>query len=117
MSRKKVSTEAQIIALFTSLTDQGKQMVMFGLNAIISNEAPKTSAPAVRGSAPRRAGGNSTIKPDAPAVNGGSCTAKIPGTDDTCSKPTENLVHDPNAGYAGYHEFEGTKSKKAAAQK
>lgn len=40
MARRRVSPEAQIIALFTGLSDEGKRMVMFGLNAIMSSEAP-----------------------------------------------------------------------------
>lgn len=43
MARRKVSPEAQIIALFTGLSEEGKKMVMFGLNAIMSNEAPKSN--------------------------------------------------------------------------
>lgn len=41
MARRKVSPEAQIIALFTGLSDESKRMVMFGLNAITSVEIPK----------------------------------------------------------------------------
>lgn len=44
MARKKVSPEAQIIALFTGLSEESKRMVMFGLNAIQSNEVPKSAS-------------------------------------------------------------------------
>lgn len=64
MARRKVSPEAQIIALFTGLSDESKRMVMFGLNAIMSNEAPKSngsSAPsAAKKSGRKGAATNST---------------------------------------------------------
>lgn len=54
MARRKVSPEAQIIALFTGLSDEGKKMVMFGLNAITSVEVPKPT-PTKKRTAPKGA--------------------------------------------------------------
>lgn len=51
MARKKVSPEAQIIALFTGLSDESKRMVMFGLNAIMSNGGPKLESAHVQSAA------------------------------------------------------------------
>lgn len=52
MSRRKVPPEAQIIALFSGLSDENKRMVMFGLNAMMAQSLPKSSSPAP--DAPRR---------------------------------------------------------------
>lgn len=122
MSRKKVSAESQIIALFTGLTDTGKQMVMFGLNAIMSNESPKSPAPAVtKQSSPKRGAQKSTAstetKTEGASSAGVKCIAKLPGLDVECGELADALIHDPKGGYASYHEFEAPKSKKAAAQK
>lgn len=137
MSRKRVSPEAQIIALFTGLSEEGKRMVMFGLNAIMSNEAPKSSAPVAAPRSPRRSGSKTanesstasseTLKGDAgnavqESLKSGSaskdkeprCVAKVPGLGVECGETADKLIHDPTGGYGGYHEFEAIKSKKAA---
>jgi hypothetical protein len=47
-----------------------------------------------------------------PDQEGGNCTAVV--NDKPCDEQGANLIHDPKAGYAGYHEFQPGKSKKAA---
>lgn len=103
MARRKVSPEAQIIALFTGLSEEGKRMVMFGLNAITSNEAPKPPS----ASAPS-AGQKPSRKPAAPkadASNTAPCAAQVPGLDVPCGEPEDALIHDPKGGYTSYHPF------------
>ena len=63
MSRKKVSPETQIISLFTNLSDEGKRLVMFGLNAIMSNESPKSSAPVAAPRSSRKGGSKTANEP------------------------------------------------------
>jgi hypothetical protein len=48
MAKRKVSPEGKIIALFTGLSEESQRMVMFGLNAIMSQvqPAPKSVQPA-----------------------------------------------------------------------
>lgn len=118
MSRRKVSPEAQIIALFTGLSDESKRMVMFGLAAITMNESPKSPAPvAVPRSSTKRAARSSTASTEAKkedastAAPKGLCSKAV--GDHTCGLPYENLLHH-DAVYGDYHEFEGPKSKKAA---
>jgi hypothetical protein len=53
----------------------------------------------------------------ASASTGQKCTAMVPELNVVCGNTEDNGIHDPNGGYGGYHEFEGPKSKKAAAQK
>ena len=48
MARKRVPPEAQIIALFTGLSEENQRMVMFGLNAIMAQSVPKSTAPTVQ---------------------------------------------------------------------
>lgn len=64
MSRKKVAPEIQIIALFGGLSDEGKRMVMFALNAMSlptqETPRPKSVAPsAVKRSSRNGAGAKS----------------------------------------------------------
>lgn len=122
MSRRKVSPEAQIIALFTGLSDESKRMVMFGLNAITMNESPKSPAPAAaKKSSPKRAAPplipNTVDGTDDASNAGPKCVATVPGLDVPCGNKQDNGIHDPNGGYGGYHEFESPKSKKASPQK
>lgn len=119
MSRRKVSPEAQIIALFTGLSEEGKDKVRFALEAIASIESPKSSAPvAAPRSSPRRAATKSTLntetKTDGATTAGPKCVAQVPNLDVPCGEPRASLIHNPNGGYASYHEFEAIKSKRAA---
>lgn len=136
MSRRKVSPEAQIIALFTGLSDEGKRMVMFGLEAITSVERPKSSAPAAAPRSSRRSGSktaneSSTASSETHKGNAGNaapeslksesgkdkkllCIAKVPGSGLECHETADTLIHDPQGGYGGYHEFEAPKVKKVA---
>lgn len=115
MSRRKVSPEAQIIALFTGLSDEGKRMVMFGLNAIMSNEGPKqpasTSAPsAVRKSSRKGAAPLLIQSSEDDSGNASSASSNDPKCG-ICGNPEEYQDHfqpSPN-----YHPFEAPKVKKA----
>lgn len=140
MPKRKESPETQIIQLFTGLSDEGKRMVMFGLNAIMGVTSPKSPAPAVAPRSSRKAGSKTgsesptasseTVRddagnaaPESPKSESGRkgkaalCIAIVPGLDVECGNPEDNGIHDPNGGYGGYHEFEAGKAKKAAAQK
>lgn len=61
MSRKRVPPEAQIIALFSSLSEESQRMVMFGLNAMMAQSAPKSTAPAAVKKSSRKGAGSGSI--------------------------------------------------------
>lgn len=60
MSRKRVPPEAQIIALFSGLPEETQRMVVFGLNAMMAQSAPKSIAPAAVKKSSRKAAGTSS---------------------------------------------------------
>jgi len=45
------------------------------------------------------------------------CVANVPTLNVPCQSSKLNLIHDPNGGYAGYHEFEGPKPVARASRK
>lgn len=61
MSRKRVPPEAQIIALFSGLSDESQRMVMFGLNAMMAQSAPKSIAPSAEKKSSRKPGARNSI--------------------------------------------------------
>ena len=77
MARKRVPPEAQIIALFSGLSIESRQMVMFGLNAMMLTgellSAPKSTAPAAPGagkkSSRRNGAGSLTQNTEGEMVN------------------------------------------------
>lgn len=60
MARKRVPPEAQIIALFSGLTEENQRMVMFGLNAMMAQSVPKSIAPAVQSAGKKSSRKNGT---------------------------------------------------------
>jgi hypothetical protein len=62
MSRKRVPADAQIIALFSGLSDSDKEKVMFGLNAIMAMSVPKSIAPSVTRRSSRKGGAQSSTQ-------------------------------------------------------
>jgi hypothetical protein len=112
MSRKRVPPEAQIIALFSGLSELDKKMVLFGLNAIMAMSVPKSTAPAVEKKSSRRSATVASIA-STEAETGNAST--VEGKGDLClmcgyeASYQDHFKPSPN-----YHAFEGKKKASAA---
>jgi hypothetical protein len=74
MSRKRVAPEAQIIALFSGLSDETRSMVMFALNAMMAQSAPKVpKSPSPAPSAGKKSSRQKTLTE---AIGASSATEK-----------------------------------------
>lgn len=109
MSKRKVPPEAQIIALFTGLSDVKKEMVMFGLNAIMSNQNPPEAQ--VRTRAPRAPKAQSSLAAVPPATEREGKEPKC----GVCYEVEDHPNHDRN--YLKSHDFVAPKSVARAARK
>jgi hypothetical protein len=108
---RKIGPEAQIVGLFTALSDDSKRIVLEILktqNATprkASTKKPERSAPAQKD------------LPVGKTPSDALCVAQVPTLDVPCGEPKDALIHDPKGGYASYHEFEGPKPVKAAGKR
>ena len=104
MSKSRIGPEAKIITLFNSLSDESKRIVLDVIKAQAA--APRKASTKKQASAPA----------PLPVDKKPRCNFAAPD-EDICDRFEDNLIHDPNGGYVGYHPFEPSKSVARAPRK
>jgi len=88
MSRKRVPPEAQIIALFSGLTEDDKKMVMFGLNAMMAQLPPKSTT---------------VLAASKPVASAGKKSSRKNGQPELTQNTEEETANDFSAGAGDLH--------------
>lgn len=102
------------IESFNALTEEQQKLF---LDFVAPEPEPVKQTRKKRGRSPRAESLSEAIKKaQTPArTDVPLCVAQVPGLNVACGDPEESSLHDPKAGYSGYHPFESP-ARSAAKQ-